>query len=176
MSTSLNGSAPSLRRLSVLERTGNSFPSSPRLLLPASHLSTLNLRCIPNTGYISPEVIGTFLSALRNLEYLAISFKSPSPHPKRRSRPPFPLMRTVLPVLSSFYFRGVSEQLGILVAQIDAPLLDDIRIESFKQPLICGISKTSCLRHSTDQSVHHSRRVVQAIRDILVFLSDDSSP
>jgi hypothetical protein len=123
--TFLNGSAPSLQRLYLLEI---SFPSLPRLLLSASHLTSLQLYGIPNTGYISPESMATCLSALTMLGILDISFRSPTPDPKRRSRPRPPLTRAVLPALTKLEFRGVSEYLEVLAARIDAPQLDNIRI------------------------------------------------
>jgi hypothetical protein len=129
--TFLNGSAPSLQHLHLW---GMSFPSLPRLLLSASHLTTLHFWEIPNTGYISPESMALCLSALTNLETLVIEFQSPIPHPKRRSRPPPPLMRTRLS------FRGVIEYMEILATRIDAPLLDYIWIVSFNQ-LVFDISQ-----------------------------------
>src|SRR5216684_3747626 len=52
----LGGSAPRLRHLG-LEYIP--FPGLPKLLLSATHLVTLHLRRIPNSGYITPEAIVT---------------------------------------------------------------------------------------------------------------------
>ena len=73
----LGGSAPSLQMLSLHDIP---FPGLPKLLLSATHLVHLDLY-IPHSGYISPEVMVTCLSALTRLEKLEIGFKS------RRSRP-----------------------------------------------------------------------------------------
>jgi hypothetical protein len=128
--TFLNGSAPSLRDLTL---THISFPSLPRLLSSATHLTALRLWNIPNTWYISPESIATSLSTLTNLEALVFQFGSPTPDPKRRRRPRPPTTRTVLPILTSLVFQGVSEWLEVLAARIDAPQLHDIKITFFNQ-------------------------------------------
>jgi hypothetical protein len=128
--TFLNGSAPSMRHLSLMDV---SFPSLPKLLLSTSDLTSLQLWKIPNTGYISPEVMAACLSTLTQLETLLIKFESPSPHPKRRSRPPPPLTRTFLSALTRFEFRGVSEWLEVLAARIEVPLLHLVVITFFNQ-------------------------------------------
>jgi F-box-like len=130
--TFLNGSAPCLQHL-YLERT--SFPSLPRLLLSASDLVYLELRRIPNTGYISPEAMATCLSTLTKLEYLEIGFESPTPHPKRRNRRLPPSTRIVLPALTELEFYGVSEYLEVLTARFDAPLLRRAHIAFSNQPV-----------------------------------------
>jgi F-box-like len=128
--TFLNGSASSLQSLTL---EGISFTLLPTLLLSANDLVYLELRRIPNTGYVSPEAMATCLSALTRLEYLDISFESPTPHPKRRNRRLPPSTRAVLPALTYLEFRGVSEYLEALAALIDAPLLGQVRISFFNQ-------------------------------------------
>jgi len=100
--------------------------------LSATHLVELHLSNIPHSGYFSPEVMVTGLSALTRLEYLEIVFESPRSRPDRRRRPP-PPTRTLLPVLTCFEFKGVSEYLDDLVARIDAPLLDNFDTTFFHQ-------------------------------------------
>jgi hypothetical protein len=139
--TFLNGSAPCLQRL-VLRRI--SFPSLRRFLLSTSDLTTLRLLKIPNDGYISPEAMATSLSALTKLEILHIKFASPTPQPKRRTRRPPPHTRSVLSTLTSLEFRGVSEYLEVLVAQIDAPMLEQFRTSFFNQ-LVFDIPQISRL-------------------------------
>jgi hypothetical protein len=115
--TFLAGSAP---RLQLLDLYGISFPTLPKLLLSISDLVNLSLSAISNTGYISPEAMARGLSALSRLERLSIGFKSPVSRPDLRSRRPPPLTPAILPALISLFFRGVSEYLEDLVAQIDA--------------------------------------------------------
>jgi len=123
----LGGSAPRLRHL---ELEGVPFPGLPKLLLSATDLVSLRISVIPHSGYISPEAIVRCLSTLTRLEELALGFKSPLSRPVRR---PHPLTRSVLPALTDFEFKGVSEYLEDLVARIDAPLLDRLGIRFFHQ-------------------------------------------
>jgi F-box-like len=131
--TFLNGSAPSLQDLQLW---GLLFPSLPRLLSSATHLTSLHLFHIPNSGYISPESMATSLSALTNLEILRIHFTYPTPHSRRRDRPRPAPTRAVLPALTDLEFLGVSEWLEDLAGRVDAPLLVYTRITFFNQFVI----------------------------------------
>ena len=126
----LVGSAPCLQ---TLDLSGIPFPGLPRLLLSATDISNLTLQWIPHTGYISPEIMVTGLSALTRLTYLTIGFESPASRPDRRGRRPPPLTRVILPALELLEFQGVSEYLEDLVARIDAPRLDYLHISFFNQ-------------------------------------------
>ena len=128
--TFLAGSAPHLQ---ILRLTGIPFPELPNLLLSASHLVELHLDDIPHSGYISPEAIVTCLSALTRLKSLNIKFRSPFFRPDPTNRPLPPLTRVTLPTLSSLRFKGVSDYLEDLVAQIDTPLLGSLSITFFHQ-------------------------------------------
>jgi hypothetical protein len=124
----LGGSAPRLRNLSL---DYISFPGLPKLLLSAIHLVHLELRNIPRSGYISPEVMVTIISVLTRLEKLDIGFASPRSCPDQKSRRP--PTHTLLPVLTKLWFKGASEYLEDFVAQINAPLLDNLTILFFDQ-------------------------------------------
>ncbi|KAI0286414.1 hypothetical protein BC826DRAFT_972593 [Russula brevipes] len=143
----LGGSAPRLR---VLRLYGIPFPAVPKLLSSASGLVDLHLLGIPHSGYVSPEAMVTCLSALTRLEWLHIQFRSPRSRPDQPSPPRS--IRTVLPSLTSFLFRGVSEYLEDLTSRIDAPLLSDLNITFFNQlifntPRLCSfISDAEKLR------------------------------
>ena len=126
----LGGTAPRLEKI-YLHRIP--FPSLPKLLLSTSDLVKLELRRIPPTGYISPEAIVACLAALPRLDTFHIGFRSSSSRP-HRSHPPH-VARTVLPSLTSFEFKGASEYLEHLVAQIDSPQLDQTFIVYFNQLL-----------------------------------------
>jgi hypothetical protein len=128
--TFLGGSTP---RLQTLSMRGISFPALPKLLLSASHLVRLGLLDIPNSGYISPEAIAACLSTLNNLEQLDITFNSPRSRPDRATQRPPPLTRSILPALTHFAFKGVSEYLEDLVARIDAPRLRTVNITFFNR-------------------------------------------
>jgi hypothetical protein len=116
-----------------LELEGMRFPGLPNLLLSATYyLNSLRLN-IPHTGYISPDAMGTALSALTSLKSfrLLIPIFSFSPGP---GKPTVRLPRHALflPVLRDFEFRGVSEYLDDLVAHIDAPQLNKLETTFLK--------------------------------------------
>jgi hypothetical protein len=124
----LCGSAPRLRFLAL---NSIPFPGLPNLLLSATHLVYLNLLDIPHSGYISPEAMITCLSLLTSLEQLFLGFNSPQSCPDQESRRPPPPTRSILPVLTVFWFKGVSEYLEDLVSWIDSPRLDWLSITFF---------------------------------------------
>ena len=120
----LGRSAPHLREIAL---SGIPYPALPALLLSASHLVTLELHRIPPTGCISPQAMVTCLAALPGLNASDLQFQ---PAISRPGRTLPPATRIILPVLTSFEFRGASEYLEDLVAQIDSPQLDRILLES----------------------------------------------
>ena len=126
----LGGSA---LRLQYLYFRGIPFPGLPKLLLSATHIVNLRLYDIPHSGYTSPETMVPALSALTSLRVLYLGFQSPRSLPDRSSRRPPPPTRFILPALINFSFKGVSEYLEDLVARIDAPRLDTLRITFFNQ-------------------------------------------
>jgi hypothetical protein len=128
----LGGFAPRLRFLSF---KCIPFPGLPKLILSATHLVELHLRDIPHSGYIPPDAMVTALSTLTSLKTLTLNFQSPRSCPDRAGRRLLPLTRLVLPVLESFWFKGVNEYWDDLMARIDAPLLDILEITFFNQIL-----------------------------------------
>ena len=148
----LGGSAPNLQSL---ELNFIPFPALPKLLLTTTQLASLSLQNIPHSGYISPEVMVTSLAVLSNLESLAIGFESPVSYSGRERRRPLPPTRTVLPSLTRFEFQGVSEYLEVLVARLDAPLLDYIWIVLFHQ-LIFDISQFIQFTRRTTGSIAYN--------------------
>ncbi len=126
----LGGSAP---RLQGLKFNGIPFPGLPNLLSSATHLVDLDLHRIPHSGYISPEAMVALLSVLSSLERLYLQFESPQSRPDLESRRPPPLNRVVIPSLTLFVFKGVSEYLEDLVICIDAPRCHCLEIIFFNQ-------------------------------------------
>ncbi|KAH9168999.1 hypothetical protein EDB89DRAFT_2201182 [Lactarius sanguifluus] len=122
----LGGSTPCLQHLRL---EFISFPELPTLLMSARDLVSLRLEYIPPVSYIPPEAMAEGLAALTRLRTLCIRFSSPleSPYERTGSR----LERAVLPVLISFVFEGDGKYLEDLVAQLDAPRVEDVRIEYF---------------------------------------------
>ena len=126
----LGGSAP---RLQYLRLGRIPFPGIPKLLLSATHLVELHLSNIPHSGYISPEAIVAVLSTLTSLDHLGLGFESPRSRPDWAHRRLPPPTRSVLPVLTSFSFKGACEYLEDVVTRIDAPRLDGLYITLFNQ-------------------------------------------
>ena len=102
--SSKSWSAPCLQEI---HSEGIPFPTLPILPSSAADLVVLYHR-IPHTEYISPEAS---LAALTKLGDLSIEFQSSTSCPNQSSsrRRLAPLMRAVLPALTSFEFRGASE-------------------------------------------------------------------
>ena len=121
----LGGSASRMRTISLDHVP---FPGLPKLLLSTTRLHTLFLWSIPHSGYFSPEAMVTALSTLTSLELLEIEFLSHRSFPDPASRRPPPSTRSVIPVLTYFSFKGVSEYLEELVARIDTPQLNRLFI------------------------------------------------
>ena len=128
----LDGSAP---RLQSLEFRGIPFPfpALGKLLLSATNLVTLRLFDIPHSGYISPDLIVTSLSALTRLQELFIDFRSPRSRADRERRHPSLLKRVVLSSLTELYFKGDSEYLEDVVGRIDVSSLARFTITFFNQ-------------------------------------------
>jgi hypothetical protein len=125
----LGGSAPSLRYFGL---SGILFPGLTKLLFSATtHLVKLRLVDIPHSGYISPEEIVALLSALPSLDTLFLEFQSPRLPFGWQSRILPPTKRSILPALNKFRFKGVPEYLEELLARIDAPQLNSMRIFRF---------------------------------------------
>ena len=128
----LGKTAPRLRSLDLVNIT---FPGLPKLLLSSTHLVVLDLFDIPRSGYIPPEAMATTLPALTSLKFLRLHFRYPRPRPALESRRPCPppLSRSILPGLTVFLFKGVSEYLEEILARIDAPRLEELHITFFNQ-------------------------------------------
>ena len=124
--TFLGGSAPRLRSFGL---KGIPFPSFPKFILGLPHIVHLHLEEIPNSGYISPEVMTTCLAALPNLESSSIGFRSPPSRLLQLSLPR--LARASLPSLTYLQFSGVSEYFEDFVARIDMPRLTWLNITFF---------------------------------------------
>ena len=120
----LGGSAPQLR---VFFLEGIAFPTLPRLVASATHLTNPRLEKIPDAGYIPPEAMASCLSMLLKLEDLVIGFQSRQ-SPRSQVTP---ASTTRLPSLTRFEFRGENEYLKNLIAGIRAPNLDILRIWFF---------------------------------------------
>ena len=115
----LDGSAPLLQSLRLQYFR---FPALPNFLLSATNLVHLTFEEFRDTGHISPEEILNCLAVLSKLKSLTLGIQIFSLE-SRHAPPPTPV---VLPVLTHFEFIGYIGYLEVLVARIDAPLLDSI--------------------------------------------------
>ncbi len=161
----LGGSTSHLRSC-VLQ--GVAFLGIRNLLSSANHLVTLRLWRIPHSGYISPEEMVTCLSAMPNLKSLSIEFRSPRSRPDQANRHPQPLTRVVLPSLTYFWFKGVSEYLEDFVSRIDVAQLDYASITFFNQ-LIFDIPRLHDFFARTETFKAHSRAAVEFNEDVVQF-------
>jgi len=126
----LSGSAPRLQSL-ILGHV--QFPAFRRLPLVAGNLVHLRLWDIPGHRYIPPRAIINCLVALTALQSFDLEFSLPPSPPYQPSRLPPPLTRAILPALTSFHVKGVSEYLEDIVALIEVPLLNDFGVTFFNQ-------------------------------------------
>ena len=168
----LGGTAPRLRSLELF---GVPFPGLPKLLVSAIHLVRLYLYKIPRSGFIPPEVMAASLSALTNLEFLRLHFRYPRPRPSLYSRRPPALTRSILPSLTKILFKGDSEYLEEILAQVDAPQLGELHINFFNQiifdtpQLFQLVSRRSTLRSPEKGLISFSSK------DIIVKFSSQTS-
>ncbi|KAH9167659.1 hypothetical protein EDB89DRAFT_2232211 [Lactarius sanguifluus] len=127
--TFLGGFAP---RLQTIHISGIPFPSAPTLLSSAHDLVEVEFSDIPLAGYISPKAMVASLGALPRLKYLTFEFECETPYSDQIR---LPIIRTIFPALTRFYFEGHFKYFENFVAQIDAPQLDCLRIE-YLEPVV----------------------------------------
>ena len=123
--------APNLRHLSL---PNISPPRRLRFLTSTVFLVTLKLHSIQASSYVRPRVLVARLGSLPLLEELFIGFSIPIPRPSTE-RELLGEQRTpvTLPSLKILRFYGVGAYLESLVAQIRAPLLEQVFIGLFNQ-------------------------------------------
>jgi hypothetical protein len=126
--TFLGGSA---RHLNWFDLKGIPFPTFPKFILSATHITNLCLFDIPNSGYISPDAMATCLSTLPKLNILTFGFRSPlsRPEPLHIGLPP--LGHAVLPALAMLTFKGTSEYFENFLARTHIPLLRFLHMQFF---------------------------------------------
>ena len=163
----LGGSAPHLQTL-ILDYIP--FPGLPNLLLSATHLVELGLWRIPHSVYFPPEVLADCLSVLTRLEILKFEFEFLQSRRDQNSRHPRPPTRTLLPVLTELWFRGLDGYLEDLVSHIDAPLLDKLDIIFFHEPIIDTPQLTHLISRTPKFKARDEARVVFFDRQVSVAL------
>ena len=118
--------------LRSLELGGIPIPGLSRLLSILTNLVELRIDVTSESGFLSPEEIVAGVSALTKLKVFVLEFEYDTERESQRSPP---ATRVVLPSLSSFKFKGVSDYLEVLLALTDTPQLDHLEITfySFNQ-------------------------------------------
>ncbi|KAN0130861.1 hypothetical protein V8E53_011239 [Lactarius tabidus] len=119
----LGGCAPHLQTIRL---NGIPFPAAPALLSSARDLVDVDLRNIPDTGYIAPDEIVASLATLPRLECLIFQFQFGTSYSDQIRLPP--LTRTALPSLTTIWFQGPFKYFEYFVAQVDAPQLKCLEI------------------------------------------------
>jgi hypothetical protein len=123
--------APNLRHLTLL---GIGLPKKLMFLSSTVSLVTLTLTNILDFGYFLPQHLIARLRSLSQLEELSIGFSVPLPRPSAEDELSQDMEATVtLPLLKRLTFRGVSVYFDNLVAQMRAPLLEQLSITLFNQ-------------------------------------------
>jgi hypothetical protein len=163
----LGGSAPCMR---YLQLDHIPFPGLPKLLLSATHLTDLILNDLSHSGYFSPEAMASCFSALTGLKTLTLEFKSPESFPVRERRRPPPQTRTLLPALTWLGFQGISEYLEDLVVQIDAPVLDNLKISFFYQFILDTGQLAQLINRTPKLKAHNKARVIFRDSSLLLTL------
>ena len=123
--------APTLRHLDL---PSISPPRRLRVLTSTDTLVTLELNNIKTSSYFRPRLLVARLLYLPLLEGLSIGFSIPIPRPSRERE----LLGeqgapVTLPSLKTLQFKGVGAYLESLVAQIRAPLLEQLSITLFNR-------------------------------------------
>ena len=157
----LGGFAP---RLQYLRLHDTPFPGLPKLLSSATHLVYLDLLDIPHSGYFSPDAMAAALSTLTSLQYFWLLFESPESCPDLETRRLPSLTRSVLPALTWFRFKGVSEYLEDLVIDIDAPQLNNLYIAFFNDSVFDTPELTQFISRTPMSSALENARIALQAR------------
>ncbi|KAN0129081.1 hypothetical protein V8E53_013077 [Lactarius tabidus] len=123
--------APNLCHLTLL---GIHLPNRLRFLCSTASLVSLVLTNIRASGYFRPRLLVARLGSLPQLEELSVGFSIPMPRPSAEKE----LLgkwgtAVMLPNLKHLRFKGVTAYLERIVAQIRAPLLEQLNITLFNQ-------------------------------------------
>ncbi|KAH9172684.1 hypothetical protein EDB89DRAFT_1905993 [Lactarius sanguifluus] len=115
-------------RLRCLHLTGITFPAFQQLLYSSRNLVDLQLHEALHPLLLSPEALANILSRMAQLRSLLLHFLYTDYYPT----PPPPSGKcVVLPVLTCLDFRGYTKYLGGLMARIDCPRLENIKVTLF---------------------------------------------
>lgn len=177
--TFLSGFAP---RLQTIYIAAVPFPAAPTLISSARDLVDVDLRDIPQSGFIPPEAMVASLAALSKLECLTFGFEWGMSYHDRIHLPS--ITRIVLPSLTRFVFDGLFEYFEDFVAHIEAPQLDYLHIKyldedpgtDYQIPQLCRfIDRSEKLKLSCFRRADLDVRPFTAIVDLLTNGGDSES-
>ena len=119
-------------RLRSLRLHNVTFSALPKLLLSTTGLVELGFSHLTHSRWISPEEMVDCLSSLTVLEQFRLEFKSYG-RPDRTNRRPHSAC-TVLPTLTTLWFRGMTEYFDRLFSAVNAPSLNRVEIKFIDPP------------------------------------------
>jgi hypothetical protein len=164
------GRVPRLRRLHA---TRIAFPALLHFLHSSRNLVDLQLHEVLDPWPFSPGAITNALSNVAQLQSLSLNFSSVakdiSPYTSIRRR-------TILPVLTRFKFRGISEYLEGLVARIDAPRLEDIEVTFINEFIFDLLALRSFIDRIDMHKSHCRAHILSSERDISLSLMRPGAP
>ncbi|KAH9066855.1 hypothetical protein EDB87DRAFT_1588593 [Lactarius vividus] len=143
-------------RLRYLHLTRIAFPALFRLLYSSRNIVDLQLHEVFDPRQVSPEALVNTLSRMVQLRSLSLHFLPTAYHhaPLPRSEE-----RIVLPVLIRLNFRGFAQYFEGLVARIDAPRLEDIKVTFFNK-IITNLPKLSEFIDRIEMHKSHHRHAI----------------
>jgi hypothetical protein len=157
--------APHLGMLSIFYIA---LPVGSSLLTTNFGLILLEMLNIPPSAYFQPSYLVERISSMPQLEGLSVGFTAPTPtrHVERQALHALTGMRLTLPNLRRLIFRGVNAYLEELLARINTPLLEDLKVRLFNQPsftvshLSQFINRTESLRPVFSQVFFYGDTVI----------------
>ena len=154
--------------LRCLHSTRITIPALLQHLYSSENLIDLQLHDFLKPSHFSPEALATALSGLTRLRSLSLHFLSTTS--KYRASPkPSSLERAVLPVLTRFSFRGITDYLEGFVVNIDAPRLKNIDVALFDDSIF-GHPKLSKFIDRIDMHNSHRRAYISS-SEHAIFIS-----
>ena len=166
----LCGSAPQLQWLTF---HAIPFSAMPTLLFSARNLIGLQLSGIPRSGYISPEVMVTCLSAMPCLGNLRLQFDSSQSFPNLNNQHHHHLARSTLRALRELIIGGFDEYFEDFVARIDTPVMRTLEITFIERyfydfsrlsQFICRVEVFKSLAHADIMMYNVAAEVSASLR------------
>ena len=160
-------------QLRHLRLTGIAFFALPHLLYSSRNLIDLHLDEVLNLWLLSPEALTDALSGMTQLRSLSLNILPSQDHigvsvPSRK--------RIVLPALTHLIFQGIPKYLEDLMAGIDTPRLEDIRV-MFSYKSITDFTELYKFIDRIEAHKSHRRAdILSSERAIFISLTQPKTP